>query len=914
MFVRKGWFIGIGIFFALHVVAQSGYDTTKPWTYWWWMGCAVNKTDIKQQLTHFSESGLGGVHIIPIYGVKGYEAEFIPFLSPRWMEMVEYTIEEASRLHLGVDITLGTGWPYGGKPITANAAAKKLTVLRYPVSANGLVSLATDTLCKNQQLIHLFGVYAINDRSERIDLSSQLASGQIKKQLTPGNWTLVCYGFSLTNQQVKRAAPGGEGLVMDYFSAEAVNSYLARFDSVFAMASPVFQPRAVYHDSYEVFGADWTTHFLIRFNQLRGYDLREQLPILPNNPTSRAVLCDVRETLSDLLLTDFADPWTEWSKKHQKLTRYQAHGSPGNILDLYALADIPETESFGCSSFAIPGLSCDKDYEEARFGRPSPLMMKFASSPAHLLQKPLVSSETGTWLANHFKVSLARIKPQVDELFISGINHVFYHGSTYSPAAEGFPGWLFYASTNFGVGAHFADELPMLNGYITRCQTLLQASQPDNQVLLYFPIHDLWTKHGDNFLLQLDVHKYTDWFSKTGFGLMAEELWNQGYAFDYLSDRQMKQLTLTPDKQLAINGHGAYKVLVVPPLDYISKSTLETLDSLAQKGACILFCEKWPKQLAGFMLRNDSQTIKKLTQHLQACSNVKLTNQLSVDLADCQIPQETLKMKGLDFIRKKYGNEYLYFITNLSDRFYEDSISLSVNATVFELFDPLTQTRGYISSETNGKTSSLYLQLPPGASCFLFSHSYKPALQPWQYVREHARVALGNPWQVSFVSGNIEKLQSVYQVDSLTSWTTWDDPNLRYVCGKARYKTTFSLSADEIAKNCYRLEFDGIHESAQICINGKPCGTIWCLPYQIDIPQEILQRENTLEVTVQNLSANRIIERDKMQPAWKKFYDINFVDIQYKPFDASNWELVPSGLTGRVWLVKTDAFTSLVQP
>jgi len=35
---------------------------------------------------------------------------------------------------------------------------------------------------------------------------------------------------------------------------------------------------------------------------------------------------------------------------------------------------------------------------------------------------------------------------------------------------------------------------------------------------------------------------------------------------------------------------------------------------------------------------------------------------------------------------------------------------------------------------------------------------------------------------------------------------------------------------------------------------------------------------------------------------WKKFYDINFISIEYAPFDASSWEIREAGLIGPVRL------------
>lgn len=134
---------------------------------------------------------------------------------------------------------------------------------------------------------------------------------------------------------------------------------------------------------------------------------------------------DYHQTLSELLYEGFTTTWTDWARSKGYKTRNQAHGSPGNLIDLYALSDIPETESFGSSRFSIPGLRVDKYYDVERFGTPNPLAMKFASSAANLTGKMLVSSETTTWLANHFHVALSQVKPQIDELFTGGINHIF---------------------------------------------------------------------------------------------------------------------------------------------------------------------------------------------------------------------------------------------------------------------------------------------------------------------------------------------------------------------------------------------------------------------------------------------------------------------------------------------------------
>jgi len=529
-------------------------NTAKPWTFWWWMGSAANERDITAQLEGFQKAGLGGVHISPIYGVKGYEKEFVPFLSPEWLRLLDYTVREGKRLGLGVDVTTGTGWPFGGPTVNAEMAAKNMSV----------------------------------------------KEGQIQ--------------VALTRQKVKRAAPGGEGFVLDPFHPTAMNTYLTWFDTTLNTLAD--RPRSMYNDSYEAYNANWTIDFPEQFRTRRGYDLTQQLAPLQDSAATLAaqlVRIDYYQTLAELVAERYAQSWTQWSKNHGYQTRYQAHGSPGNLLDLYDDASIPETESFGTSRFPIPGLRIDPDYSIQQFGTPNPLAMKFASSAAHFSGKPLVSSETGTWLANHFKVALSQVKPQIDELFTAGVNHIFYHGTTYSPPAEAYPGWLFYASTNFGPTSHFTEHFPLLNRYVENCQTLLENSRPDNDVLVYFPIHDLWAAPGQSGggVHLLEVHHVDRWLLKQQFGKLSEQLWHQGFTFDFVSDKQLTRLVVDSNDKLN-SGSSTYKIILIPTSTYMPTSTLEELRRLAQSGAKIVFEGNTPSQTTGFASHAKQQ--KKFTK------------------------------------------------------------------------------------------------------------------------------------------------------------------------------------------------------------------------------------------------------------------------------------------------------------
>lgn len=816
-------------------------STSKPWTYWWWMGSAVSKGDITAQLEYFSKAGVGGVHIIPIYGVKGYEKENIAYLTPQWLEVMQHTIREGKRLGLGVDMTTGTGWPFGGPNVTPGMAA--------------------------QTMIVVDGTPVVKP----------------------------------TGQKVKRAALGGEGFVLDPFNANGMLRYLSRFDSAFAKSTD--KPRSMYNDSYEAYGANWTADFADQFQSRRKYDLLPKLPLLSDstgNAEATLVKIDYHQTLAELLLERYARPWTDWSRQDGFVTRYQAHGSPGNLLDLYEAADIPETESFGTSRFSIPGLRVDPDYSIEQFGTPNPLAMKFASSAAHLSGKKLVSSETGTWLANHFKVSLSQVKPQIDELFTAGINHIFYHGSTYSPEKEGFPGWLFYASTNFGKSSHFAEHFPLLNAYVEWCQRLLQDSRPDNDVLVYFPIHDLWatqSRSGGGVHL-LEVHHVDRWLLDLPFGKLSERLWKEGYAFDFVSDLQLKKLAVGKNGALS-SGNALYKTLVIPAATYLPEETLLELRRLANAGAKIVFEGKLPATVTGNAAHAQrQQAFTEGLAQITKLKNVRISKDLHADLATNGVIREELSGKGLTFIRKKSSNGLpLYFVANLGDKLSAGWVRIGAGVIVSRNI-PLRGESLMHTRTVNGH-EEVFLNLRPGESCFLQGAADGSDI-PFAEGKERQYELKGN-WELAFTEGK-PKLPAAAKLTHLHSWTELPD-SAAYFSGKAKYRIQFDVPAAIAKGENAVLDLGDVREVATVKLNGKDLGTAWHIPFRLYAGHALKAKGNILEIEVTNLSANYMRLRDQQQPDWKKFYDINIVDITYKKFDATRWEPMPSGLLGPVKLI-----------
>ena len=903
---------------------------SRPWTRWWWHGSSVSKEGITAELETLAEAGIGGLEITPIYGVKGEEEAFIPYLSPKWLDMLEYTLQEAKRLGLGIDMATGTGWPFGGPWVSEEDASKylvhrfykleegdrlsdpvqymqesfvrqvynqgiKAQDLQQPIAANAnLQQLAIDQV-RFEKSLPLISLMAYSSYGDIVDLKDKLSpDGQLDWVAPKGVWSLYAVFQGWHGKMVERAAPGGEGYVIDHFSKDAIQHYLARFDSAFE-GRDLGHLRAFFNDSYEVDDArgqaNWTPDLLAEFEARRGYDLQLYWRALFGNmkeDTNNRVLSDFRETISELILETFTQEWNNWAHETGKIVRNQSHGSPANILDLYAASDIPETEGTDL------------------------IRIKFATSAGHVSGKQLISSEAATWLDEHFQSNLADWKENLDRYLVGGVNHVFYHGTCYSPPDAEWPGRLFYAAIHANPRNSLWHDFAALNQYMARTQSFLQQGVPHNDILLYFPAYDRYATPTRELLDHFDGHGPS--LEGTTFELVARQLLTEGFAYDYVSDKQLQQLIF--ENGGIQTGGTKYQTILLPKCTYILPETFGALVTLAENGATILFHEALPISVPGLgripEQRNELQELVSLL-NFQSANGVEeakigkgrflLGNDIATLLQLANVERETLVDQGLAYTRRWYQEgQVCYFLTNWSSESLDGWVPLSTEATAMVLLDPMTGEKGQAKvrqSQDGGK--EVYLQLAQGSSCLLLSSS-SDASPAWQYY-EPAGNAMEwrSNWQLEFLEGGPELPESVW-MDTPMLWTSLEGESYQRFSGTARYTSEFSIPEGEA--DAWLIDLGKVHESASILLNGEKVATSLGPTYQIILPKEKLKENNTLGIEVSNLMANRIAWMDRNGENWKHFYNINFPPRKRENrgkdglFDASSWEAQPSGLEG----------------
>ena len=937
----------------------------KPGARWWWLGSAVDKENLKWNLGEYAQHGIGAVEITPIYGVQGNDKNNIPYLSDKWMEMLRYTQEQCQANGIQLDMATGTGWPFGGPWVPLEESACKAVFVEKDVDGDGVWSTVNGdrgvepdtketaivdlTLPEKERKNAFLNKVMVYWDTGAIDVTDKVKDGQLavkdvfpagkksknKKTAATAPFKVIAVYVKYGVMKVKRAAPGGDGLVIDHFDRKAVQNYLKHIEKAFERTHTPY-PHTFFNDSYEVADATWTPTLFEEFKKRRGYELEQYLPELIaslndkgkmindkpskedkgkmindksskedkdggvshlsfiNSHLGRSPLSDYRETLGDLLLENFTEQWTAWAHSHGAVTRNQAHGSPANLIDCYAAVDIPEIEGFGLSDFGIKGLRTDPG--KTRKNDSDYSMFKYAPSAAHVCGKPYTSSETFTWLTEHFRTSLSQLKPDLDLMFCAGVNHMYFHGTCYSPKDDPWPGWKFYASIDMSPTNSIWRDAPYFMQYVERCQSFLQWGQPDNDFLVLLPVRDAWQKQTGKLLMQFSIHAMGKLMPEFRDAIL--EIDRAGFDCDYISERLLMGVSFK-DGLLQTAAGTRYRGLIIPGSGQMPEAVKQHIEQLKAQGAHIMYGID------------------------------------AAEMARAARPEVMKTQLGLKAIRRKNEQGYHYFMANLTPNDISQRVPLSVGFKAAKWFNPLN---GDIT-DARFDDQGIDICLKSGESMILQTYGAalndkgemindngaalndkgemkndKPSekdedggVSHLSFINSHLdgvadTVAISSPWTLSFTE-EAPAVGKSFTLDTLQTWETLDEQT-RATMGTGVYTTTFKLKKKQNPKGNWAIDLGDVRESARVYINGQFIGCAWSVPFVLDTKGALRAGKNELRIEVTNLPANRISDLDRRGVKWRKMEEINVVDINYKKTTYDTWAPMPSGLNSTVRLIR----------
>ncbi|MGA8672151.1 MAG: glycosyl hydrolase, partial [Terracidiphilus sp.] len=408
----------------LHRSFADPPDSSRIMMRWWWFGPAATNAEITRELEQMKAAGIGGVEIANLYplALDDPQSGFhnTPFLSEEHVAALRYAAQEARRLGLRVDATLGSGWPFGGPHIPVTQSAGKLRVDVNMVAPGATFALAPH-IDTGESLISAFLVPDPASADEPAHTEPLPAPVSGRYSFTSADWPrkIVCFVASRTGMTVKRPSIGAEGFVLDHYDRRAIENHLHAVGDRLLSAFGDHPPYAVFSDSLEDYGSDWSPALLDEFQRRRGYDLRPHLLslVMDTGPEAAAIRHDWGQTLTEMADDNYLKPMRAWAVEHHTQLRSQSYGYPPVTLSSNRFEDLPEGE--GKATFMMW-----REFSDTRW----------AASAGHLYHRPVISSETWTWLHSPaFRATPLDMKAEADLHFLQGINQLVGHGWPYSP-------------------------------------------------------------------------------------------------------------------------------------------------------------------------------------------------------------------------------------------------------------------------------------------------------------------------------------------------------------------------------------------------------------------------------------------------------------------------------------------------
>jgi hypothetical protein len=566
---------------ALRRSFETPPDDARIMMRWWWFGPSVTPAGLERELRTMKAGGIGGVEIQPVYplalddqatGIANH-----PFLSDAFLEDLKAAAKAARSLGMRVDLTLGSGWPFGGPQVKIADAAGKLRVERVTVPAGATRAPVPDIRAGERLLGAFLSPRAPATSVEGVRDVRDIADGVLRLgDASADRREVLFFISSRTGMMVKRPSIGAEGFVLNHYDRAAVSRYLDAVGRPLLSAFGQDPPHAVFCDSLEVYESDWTDDFLDAFKARRGYDLRPLLPSLViEGPATAALRHDWTQTLTELVRERFIDPAQTWATERGARFRVQGYGVPPAIVSTNAGVDLPEGEG--------------AQWKTVRASR-------WASSIGHLYDRPVISSETWTWLHSPvFRATPLDVKAEADLHFLQGINQLIGHGWPYTADGVAYPGWRFYAAGVFDDKNPWWIVMPDLSRYLQRVSFLLRQGQPVNDVAVYLPVDDTWA----HFVPGKIASMIETMNQRVGPDLLPALL-SAGFNLDFVDDGVLAGRAKVEQGALAI-GANRYRAIVLPAIERISPQTLRLFEGLAAAGVRIVATRRIPALAPGYL-------------------------------------------------------------------------------------------------------------------------------------------------------------------------------------------------------------------------------------------------------------------------------------------------------------------------
>ncbi len=740
--------------------------SARPWVYWFPLSGNLTKPGITADMEALARVGIGGVLYMEVD--QGAPKGAADFAGPLWMDLFSHAAREAQRLGLEINFNNDAGWNGSGGPwITPELSMQKVVWSEVSVSATNRKPITLPqpkTATKFYQDIAVLAMPEPGENSRVADFAAKASSqpdGIIKSlpplaanfkaapegaciaceqvlDLTakmdregnlhwtppPGRWLVMRFGHTTTGKMNHPAPASGMGLECDKLSAAAAAYH---FDHL--MGRLVERNRAltgkgrtlvgVHIDSWENGTQNWTPLMRKEFKRLRGYDLLPFLPalsgrIVGSTEITERFLWDLRQTVSDLIVANYAGTFRKLANKNGLRLTIEAYGEPADDMEYAGQCDEPMGEFWAWSKFGAASSVTEM------------------ASAGHTYGKPIIGAESFT--SNNkekWQSYPGNIKDLGDWALCEGINRFVVHRYAAQPWTNAAPGmsmgpWgLHYERTQT-----WWEQSKAWHEYLARCQSLLQQGQFVADIAYLAP-------EGAPREFQAPPEAESAPHIRSGYG------WDGCSAEVVLTRMRVSHgRIILPDGM-------SYRALVLPTVETMTPALLAKIKQLADAGALIVGPVAPPRQspsLADYGAGDE--TVRKSAAELWASGKILTGQTAQALLAQRGVPPDFSAQPLLRHTHRRIGEAEVYFVANPEPNAVQTVAGFRVCGRQPELWWPDSGRRENSLSfqESNGVTR-VALALGPSGSVFVVFRKPAAGIDPVVELRHDSRVewSLANP-------------------------------------------------------------------------------------------------------------------------------------------------------------------------
>ena len=742
--------------------------------------------------------------------------------------------------------------PYYGSPSGGwrqkTVAFPEVTASYFRITADGDVSqprLSSAARMNNwEERASLFCEYVtVNDTPDYgadfsvepgsiLDLSGKVTGGRLDWDAPEGDWYIMRFYMTPTGAKTKHGRPNLIGLESDKLSAEATE---VQWDSYAGRIIDTLSSIGLKPD-----GVCMDSHEAgpqnWSWNFPEEFERRRGYSIMDWLPVMSGFIVEDKEK-TDAVLLDLRKTISECIADNYFSTLQSLADEAGVEFTAQAMGN---GQSIAVDNIAVKGRMRKPQGEFWAKHKHGSYDIKEASSAAHIYGRPIASAEAYTDM--NYGQTLAEMKNLADFAYANQLNEFVVCASAYQPWAGRIPG-----NTAGGRQYCLNRNNPYWEysrgfwDYQARCAAMMRLGRPENALCIYL---------GDNPPLKLQTYRLPEI--------------PPGYEFDVCSADGLLGQTFARNGMLCTKSGMEYGMLVIEDKAELPEDVRAHIEKLRHGGVPVCFGKNLAEAL-------DSAGVPPTV----------------IEDSDHRIDSK------IYFAHRILADADMFFINNHSARAYDGRIAVRSGYSHACWWNPVDGSRKLLEASADGGYVSVDMLLQPGESGFIVTSDRMPeGLATREYRPDESVSRIEGPWSI-FFDPDLGGCGTIVS-DTLFDWSEHGDPRIRFYSGTAVYESSFTAAATEGRR--LLLRFPHLESMAEVAINGRTAGTVWCSPWELDISDFVREGGNSLTIRVTNSLANRIIG-DYGKPAEQR------ITWATTPIFGPDEPLRESGIIGEIQLI-----------